>query len=196
MQQRAMIWILGAFHTLSAMGIEVITRLIPIIYHLHKLSCRNQLCITILSHNHRLKEFLERRFAPLSPQHGFSLENMTTKQQMKIKSSIVNINNCLNGIFLSFNKLVDSFSNCFFTASSDPATVIVVFDTSIKNNVATSIVYIYSFNNPLNKMLYYAINVALTLFAIRYRINQAIQIPDISCIIIITNTLHVVDTSP
>jgi len=41
-------------------------------------------------------------------------------------------------------------------------------------------------------MLYYAINVALILFAIRYRINQAIQIPDISCIIIITNTLHTV----
>jgi len=46
------------------------------------------------------------------------------KQQLKIKSSIVDINNCLNGIFPSFDpfykelssgfKLVDNFSDHFY----------------------------------------------------------------------------------
>jgi len=48
---------------------------------------------------------------------------MITKQQIAIKSSVVDTNNHLNGIFLSFNflnrefhqrnRLVNSFSNCF-----------------------------------------------------------------------------------
>jgi len=42
-------------------------------------------------------------------------------------------------------------------------------------------------------MLYHTIDIIMTeteLFAIRYRINQAIQIPDSSHIIVITNTIH------
>ena len=42
-------------------------------------------------------------------------------------------------------------------------------------------------------MLYYAINIITTkveLFAIRYEINQAIQITDVSHIIIITNLIY------
>ena len=50
-------------------------------------------------------------------------KNMTSKQQEKIKSSIIDTNNCLNGIFSSFNslnsefhpgsKLIDIFSSHF-----------------------------------------------------------------------------------
>ena len=102
------------------MGIKAIARLIPIIHHLCKLSGRNQLRTATFSYNYRLKKLLERRFAP---QHHFSLENITTKQWITIKSSVVNTNNYLNGIFPSFdtlnrefhsrNKLVDFFSDCF-----------------------------------------------------------------------------------
>ena len=153
---------------------------------------------------------------------------MTSKQQVIIKSSIVDANNYLNGIFLSFNslnrefylgnRLVDFFSDCFsihkadcnleeskshycshldnviLTASSNLSIIIVVSDTSIKNNVATSIAHVYSFNNPLRKILHHTINITtmkVELFAIRYGINQATQIPDISCIVIITDVLHV-----
>ena len=55
MQWRAMIWILEAFCTLPFIGIEAIAGLIPIIHHLWKLSDRNQLQTTSLSHNHILK---------------------------------------------------------------------------------------------------------------------------------------------
>ena len=149
---------------------------------------------------------------------------MTSKQQVIIKSSIVDTNNHLNGIFLSFdslnrefylgNRLVDSFSdhkadcsleeskshycshldNVILTASSNLSTLIVVSDTSIKNNVATSIAHVHSFNNLLKKILHHTINITtmkVELFAIRYGINQATQIPDISCIVIITDVLHV-----
>ena len=52
-----------------------------------------------------------------------SLENMTSKQCLKIKSSIIDANNHLNGTFPSLNtlnskfstriRLIDSFSSCF-----------------------------------------------------------------------------------
>ena len=143
---------------------------------------------------------------------------------MTVKSSVVNTNNHLNGIFPSFNslnkefhsenRLVAFFSNCFsfhkvdysseerksyfcshldnimFTASSNPTTVIVVSDASIKNYVAMFITHIHSFNNPLKKTLHHTINIISTeveLFAIRCGIYQAIQIPGI---IIIIKTLH------
>ena len=146
---------------------------------------------------------LEKEFSSLS-YHHFSLEYIISKQQAATKSSIVDANSHLNGIFLSFdslnkefyleNRLVDSFSNCFschkadyssegskshhcslldnimLNTSSNLSIVIVVSDTSIKNNVNISIAHIHSFSNPLKKTLYHAINVISTeaeLFAIR-----------------------------
>ena len=40
MQHRAAIWILGVFHTSPFFDIEAITELIPINFHLYKLSGR------------------------------------------------------------------------------------------------------------------------------------------------------------
>jgi len=37
------------------------------------------------------------------------LKNMIFKQQQKIKSSIVDANNCLNGVFPSFDSLNSEF---------------------------------------------------------------------------------------
>jgi len=67
-------------------------------------------------------------------------------------------------------------------------------DASNKNNVASSIVYIYFFKNLLKKMLYHTINIISTeaeLFSIRYRINQAIQMQEVSHIIVITNIVYI-----
>jgi len=73
--------------------------------------------------------------------------------------------------------------------------VTVVSDTSIKNNVAISISHVHSYNNNIKKTIYHAINVLSTkmeLFAIRCRINQAVQISEVFHIIVITNTIHLV----
>ena len=224
-----MLWILETFCILPTMGIKAIASLIPIHSNLWKLSGRNQLQTFTLSHNHTLKALLEKRFSFQSPQHYFFLEHMTSKQQLAIKSSIVDTNNCLNRVFLLFDslnkefhsekRLIDTFSNCFcfhkanwssdkskthhcnllddivLNASSVSLTVVIVLDASIKNNTAMSITHIYSFNSPLKKTLYHAINVILMeveLFTIRCGINQTIQIPSTSHIIVITDTLHIV----
>ena len=71
--------------------------------------------------------------------------------------------------------------------------VIVISNASIKNNIATSIAYIHSYFNPVRKTLYQAINIITTeaeLSVIRCEISQAVQIPDISYIIIITDSIH------
>jgi len=79
-------------------------------------------------------------------------------------------------------------------SSSDQKSVIIITDASIKNNVTASIAHIHFFNNPLKKMLHHVVDITPTeaeLFTIRCGINQAVQTQDVSCIIVITNTIHV-----
>jgi len=70
---------------------------------------------------------------------------------------------------------------------------VVVLDASIKNQVATLIAYIHIHNNPIVKTFHHAINVTFTeaeFFAIRCGINQAIQLSNISHIIVVTDSMH------
>jgi len=72
-------------------------------------------------------------------------------------------------------------------------TILIISDTSIKNNIATLILHIYSGQNILAKTIHYTINVTSTkieLFSIRCEINQVIQVPNAENIIIITDTIH------
>jgi len=122
--------------------------------------------------------------------------------------------NSLNNKFFPSSRLIDSFPNYFsfhkvnhsnkesrnlyldkivFEASLNTSPVIVISDTSIKNNVTISIAYIHSYSNPIKKTLHQAVNITTTeakLFAIRCGISQTIQIPNISYIIIITDSIH------
>jgi len=111
------------------MGIEVIADLIPIHLHLQKLSSRNQLQLATLSYNHVIKLLLERKHTLNSQLHHLALENMMSKQKIKIKSFIFNMNNQLNGIFTSFdslnlefypdNRLINIFYNCISLHNAD-----------------------------------------------------------------------------
>jgi len=70
---------------------------------------------------------------------------------------------------------------------------LIITDASVKNNVATSISYIHIHDKPIIKTLYHASNVISTeaeLFAIRYRINQAMNSENISRIIVITDSFY------
>jgi len=76
---------------------------------------------------------------------------------------------------------------------SNPNSVIVVSDASIRDNNATSIIYIHLYSNPVRKTLHHTVNVTTTkaeLFAIRCGINQAIQILNNSHIIVVTDSIH------
>ena len=80
------------------------------------------------------------------------------------------------------------------TSSSDLLLCIIVSNTSIKNYIATFILHIYSFNQPIVKICHQAINISTTeaeFFTIRCSINQAVGIPHIKQIIVITDSLHV-----
>ena len=133
---------------------------------------------------------------------------MTPKQQLKIKSSVVNTNNCLNGISPIFDSLNSEFSpgswlvnifssyfsfhqtnhrnkeskvvhiykldECVLNILSNSKSVIIVSDTSIKNNIATSIMHIYLLSNPIKKMIHHTVGITSTeakLFTIRCGIN-------------------------
>ena len=68
----------------------------------------------------------------------------------------------------------NNLDNIMIKALTKPNIVIIISDTSIKNNVATSIAHIYSFNSPLKKTLHHTINITsieVELFTIRYSIN-------------------------
>ena len=78
-------------------------------------------------------------------------------------------------------------------SSLDPSYTLVVTDTSVKNNITTSIAHIHVHNKPVIKILHHTVNIITTeaeLFAIRCGINQAISISGISKIIVITDSLH------
>ena len=83
--------------------------------------------------------------------------------------------------------------NTTIQASSDPQSVVVVSDASIKNQVATSISHIHSHNNPVIKTIHHVVKVTsieAELFAIRCGIIQATHIPNINRIIVITDSIH------
>ena len=84
-QCKAALQILYAFCIFSTLEIEAIVGLIPI--HL----------------------YLQSKHINNSCSCYFSLENMTFKQCLKIKSSIVNTNNCFNGVFSFFFFLNQQF---------------------------------------------------------------------------------------
>ena len=91
------------------MEMETIAGLISIWLYLCKLSSRHLLQILIFSPNYVIKSLLERRHTSNSQPYHLSLENITFKQQKKIKSFIINTNNHLNGVFLSFDSLNSKF---------------------------------------------------------------------------------------
>ena len=71
-------------------------------------------------------------------------------------------------------------------------TILIIIDTSIKNNIVTLVSHIYRGQEVITKSVYYAMNVTsmeAELFSIRYRINHAVQLQDIICIIVITNAI-------
>ena len=90
---------------------------------------------------------------------------------------------------------IQQLNNLALESSSTPSNTLVIIDTSIKNNVATSISHIHIYNKPIVKTLHHTINVTSTeaeLFAIRCGINQATNLNDISKIIIVTDSIHAV----
>jgi len=201
-------------------GIEVITGLIPIRLHLQKLVGRLQLRSLTLPPNHFIQMLMDLFFSLLKHQHSISLKSLTSRQRSNVKGHLVDSNNKLYRIFPFFSplypelspgsRIIDNFSDCFsfnlatrnkndkirfrqldnivLELSSSPT------DTSIKNDIATSISHVHIANHPVIKTLHHIAFVTTTeakLFAIRYGINQACTKENVFKIIIVTDSIHV-----
>jgi len=119
--------------------------------------------------------------------------------------------------FLLGNRLIDIFPNCFpFHSSnkkskqdiknylqnldnitiqvlSDSLSMIVVTNTSMKNQIAISIAHIHNNNNLVIKTIHHVVNIMSTetkLFAIIYGINQATHLSNMNQIVVITDSIH------
>ena len=80
-------------------------------------------------------------------------------------------------------------------SSSFPSTTIIVSNASIKNNIAISISYTHTYNRHIIKTIHHVVYVTSTeleLFAIRYSINQALNLNNMSKVIVITDFIHMV----
>ena len=116
------------------------------------------------------------------------------------------------------NRVIDTFSNCFsfhtFSRKNDPSfkshlqqldalaiesstsssTALMITDTSVKNNVISSIAHIHVRNKPIVKVLHNAVNITLSeaeFFALKCSINHTTLLHEISKIIIVTDSIHV-----
>ena len=88
------------------------------------------------------------------------------------------------------NQELDEVTLC---CSSEHHTALVITDASIKNDIATSISHIHSFNQLIIKTVHHAFFVTSTeakLFAIRCGINQVCTINNVSKIVVITDSIH------
>jgi len=74
----------------------------------------------------------------------------------------------------SKNSHIHKLDKCVFNALSDSKSVVVVSDTSIKNNTTISIAYIHLLSNSIKKAIHHIVNITsieAKLFAIKYGIN-------------------------
>jgi len=100
---------------------------------------------------------------------------------------------CKNNEKINFQ--LHKLDNIIFKASSNNSLAIVFSNTNIKNNIIIFVAHVYLYNSLVRKTIHHVINIISTeaeLFTIRYGINQAIQISEISYIIVITDAIHIV----
>ena len=140
--------------------------------------------ISIVNANNRLN----RVFPFFIP---FSSEFLLKNRLIDIYSSYFSFhstNKCKKGSKAHIWKLDD-----LILQALDLKTATIIFNVSIKNQVVTLIAYIYVHNNLAIKTLHHVVNIRSTeaeLFAIRCSINQATQLADINCIVVIIDLLH------
>ena len=130
MQQRAALWITGAFRTSPSEGIKAIAGLTPITLHLRKLNGRHHLRYASIPPSHAINSLLDSQHAKNQAPHKTATSKLTAKQHTNLKSPIKDINERLNSIRNCFNPLhplftpgsqiVDHFSSriSFYSSSS------------------------------------------------------------------------------
>jgi len=107
MQRRAAIWILGAFKTSPSAEIEAITGIIPIKFHLQKITKRSQIQPFKLLSNHIIRSLMD-DLSTTSNLHKIGF--LTNQQRTQIKGHLTDSYNKSLGIFPSFSPISIEFS--------------------------------------------------------------------------------------
>ena len=110
MQCKAALWITGAFRTSPSDGIEAIAGLILITLHMRKLNGRHYLRYGSIPSTHAINSFLDPQHVKNYPPHKTVTSKLTNKQQFNLKSSIKDVNECLNSVRECFNPFFSLFS--------------------------------------------------------------------------------------
>ena len=90
---------------------------------------------------------------------------------------------------------LNQLKNVYQRSSNSHDIIFIISDTSVKNNIVTSVSYIQRKHNIIRKTIYHAMNISSTkakLFIIRCGISQATQIQEVKQIVIITDAILVV----
>ena len=109
MQRRAAIWILGAFKTSPSESIEAIAGIIPIRFHLQKLTRRSQILPFKLPTNHILRELMDNSPLLSNNLNPHAIGSLTNCQKNIAKGHLIDSCNKAYGIFPSFSLLNPEF---------------------------------------------------------------------------------------
>ena len=110
MRRRATIWILEAFKTSLSEGLKAIAGLIPIKFHLQKLTSRSQLCSTMLLVNHLIRTFMDDSSNSHIKPIPHSINMLTNCQKTIVKGYLIDSNNKFFGVFPLFSPLYLEFN--------------------------------------------------------------------------------------
>ena len=105
MQRRAAIWILGAFKTSSLEGIKAIVGIIPIKFHLQKLTKHSLIRPFKLPENHIVRNLMDDSPYCNITSNPYAIRSLTNWQRNITKGHIIDANIKSYGIFPSFNSL-------------------------------------------------------------------------------------------
>ncbi|CAA7267585.1 unnamed protein product [Cyclocybe aegerita] len=131
MQQKAALWITGAFRTSPAGGLEALAGLIPIHLMLKKLATCAVYHIATLSDTHPLCSMIGKRLLKWAKLHACSAALMTPAMQGKVKSTVMEVDKRIHTLTESFkpfapeahlgDQLLDRFADCLHFDKCDPA---------------------------------------------------------------------------
>ena len=105
MQRRATIWILGAFKTSPIEEIEAIAGIIPIKFHLQKLTKRSQMHPLKLPTNHIIRTLMEDTPNLLKPPNPHMVSSLMNQQKNIVKEHLIDSCNKAYGLFPLFSPL-------------------------------------------------------------------------------------------
>jgi len=109
-QRRAALWIIGTFKTFPLAGIKAIARLILVFLYFRKLNGWHYLRYFSILYNYTINFLLDPQYAKNLLFYCFTIPNLTNTQRSKLKSPVLDINNCLNKITDFFISFYPSFS--------------------------------------------------------------------------------------